>query len=171
MSIRSQQAQSVATALTLKLRLAKDAEEVVTSVAQIGREAWPSLWRASLRRYLAEEGQLEIVAVWSAAESGLTPGVRMSVVATSFVEVLSSDRPILSSEQPDDGRMLIQILASEGAESWVSIPIHYDDVVVGVLSLSSYEREGFTQGDLPLCTEIGHVVEGRLAVFGDPLTW
>ena len=159
------------TALTLKLRLAKNADEIVTSVAQIGREAWPSLWRASLRRYLAEEGQLEIVAVWSAAESGLTPGVRMSVVATSFFEVLSRDHPILSSEQPNDGRMLVQILASEGAESWVSIPLHHHDVVVGVLSLSSYERDGFTQGDLPLFAEIGRVVEGRLALYGDSLSW
>lgn len=126
------------------------------------RKTIPYLWRVSLRRLIPSGNQLEIAAVWSALETALTKGVRMSALATSFPEVVRTDRPVIFSVEAGSPQLLEQLLASEGIQSWVSIPLHRGDLVVAVLGLSSLEAGAFDPKDEGFYADLGASVEERL---------
>src|SRR5205823_5544968 len=123
----------------------------------------PGLWRLSVRRFLPHEGQLELVAVWSASDTQLRPGTRISAGASSMPEVLKLDRPVFSADASAERTLLQQVLATEGVASWVSIPLRRGRRVVGLLSVSSIQPEAIGPGDVAFFENIGRVVEERLA--------
>lgn len=162
MRIAHTQALALRSALPALLEKASTAEEAVTVLARNLRTALPSLWRVSFRRLIAAESQLEIVAVWSAVETALSKGFRMSALASSFPEVVQTDRPVFLSVKSEGRRLLEQVLASEGVQSSVSIPVHRTGSIVGLLSLSSLEAEAFDPGDVEFYAELGGAIEERL---------
>jgi transcriptional regulator with GAF, ATPase, and Fis domain len=121
------------------------------------------LWRLSVRRFLRKGGQLELIAVWSASDTQLRPGTRISAGASSMPEVLKLDGPVFSVEASAERTLLQQVLATEGVASWVSIPLHSGRQVVGLLSVSSIDPEAVSPADAAFFAEIGRAVEDRLA--------
>ena len=153
------------TALPTLMARAANVQEALQALADSIRPAIPSLWRASIRTVIPEQQQLEIVAVWCAVETQLVPGVRMSLLATSFPEMSRLDRSVLSSERRGDSLLVEQVLASEGVSSWVSIPLHRDNTIVGLLGLSSLEADAFDARTLGFFDRLGRRVEGTLTGF------
>ena len=148
------------TAMPHIMARAANVHDALQALADSLRPTIPSLWRASVRTVLPEQQQLEIVAVWCAVETQLVPGVRMSLLATSFPEVSKLDRSVLSSERRGDSLLVEQVLASEGVSSWVSIPLHRDGTIVGLLGLSSLDADAFDSSDLGFFDRLGRRVEG-----------
>jgi GAF domain-containing protein len=120
------------------------------------------LWRLSIRRFLSKEGQLELVAVWSASDTRLRPGTRISAGASSMPEVLRLDRPVFSVDTSTERTLLHQVLATEGIASWVSIPLRRGRQVAGLLSVSSIDPDALSPRDVHFFEDIGLAVQGRL---------
>src|SRR5258708_26849086 len=117
------QAGALISAAPVLVRGGEGAQHALLALVKALQTAVPSLWRASLRKLIPDEEQLEIVAVWSAVETRLNIGVRMSVMATSFPEVLRSGEPVVGTQGPGYPSPVAELLAAEGARSWIAIPI------------------------------------------------
>jgi transcriptional regulator with GAF, ATPase, and Fis domain len=144
------------------LRHARTADDVLMDVVAELQPIIPGLWRVSIRRFLQRAGQLELVAVWSATHTQLVPGIRMSAGATSMPEVHQSDRPVFSAESARERTLLDHVLFTDGAGSWVSIPIHRAHRIVGLLSISAVRHDAVDSADRGFFEELGKLVENKL---------
>lgn len=162
MPIVRSSAAAILNALPALVRRAGTINDVLLRLVTTLRPFVPGLWRISVHRFLPGEGQLEFVAVWSASDTQLRPGTRVSAGASSMPEVLRLDRPVFSKDASADRTLLQQVLAAEGVASWVSIPLHRARKVVGLLTVSSIEPDAIGPPDLPFFERIGSAVEARL---------
>jgi transcriptional regulator with GAF, ATPase, and Fis domain len=162
------QAAALITAAPMLVRRAGTADEALAHLVGALRVAIPTVVRLTVRRHLADEEQLEIVAVWSARETRLQAGVRMSSVATSFPEVIQRDGPVIRSPASAGPRMIKELLASEGDQSWVAMPLRGGDDIVGLLTISSSEPDAFDPADLDLFAKLGRSVQARLIELMSP---
>ena len=143
--------------LDAALRRARSLDDVLTCVVSAFEDRF-ALCRVSLRVLMPGNADVEVLAVWSRRASGLIPGTRMPLRATTLAEILATGRSQLGSDvQPADG-LLLQVLAEEVIRSYASAPL--GDVARGdpVLSLSSRRSNGFVDADLPLVEAIAAAV-------------
>jgi GAF domain-containing protein len=118
--------------------------------------------RISVRTYVAETDEVEIAGVWSARPTHLDAGIRVPARSTSFVGV---ERRCAATLVPPPGTadpLLDQIVKDEGNRSWVATPLRGGHGVVGVLSVSSADVDGFTEADLPFFDALAIALEERL---------
>ena len=144
------------------VRRAKTVEDVLTELVSLLTSVVPGLWRATIRRFLPMESQLELIAVWSASGTRLQPGARISAVASSMPEVVRLNRAVFSSEESRARTLVEQVLHTEGIRSWVSIPLHSDNKKAGLLSISSVMEDAIDPVDRFFYEEVGNLVERRL---------
>lgn len=163
MPIARSSAAAVRNALPALVRRADTINDVLLQLVKALQPHIPGLWRLSVRRFLPQEGQLELVAVWSASDTRLRPGTRISAGASSMPEVLKLDRPVFSAEASSERTLLQQVLTTEGVASWVSIPLRRGRQVVGLLSASSIHPDAISRVDIAFFAEVGKAVEGRLS--------
>jgi GAF domain-containing protein len=136
--------------------------DVLLQLVKVLQPQIPGLWRLSVRRFLPQEGQLQLVAVWSASDTRLRAGTSISAGASSMPEVLKLDRPVFSGEDSEEGTFLLQVLATEGIRSWVSIPLRRGPQTVGLLSVSSMQPDAIDPIDSAFFEAMGKAVEARL---------
>lgn len=105
--------------------------------------------RASIRMVVPDSAVLEVVAVWSATGTVLGAGARMSLGSTAFPAVSVSGRPELRSRVDPREGLLDEIMAADGIESYVTLPLRDGPRTVGLFSVSSSEPGAFAEADLP----------------------
>lgn len=133
-------------------------QQVLDAVVDVVDPSIP-LVRAAIRRL--DDVMVEVVAVWTRTPTAIGRGTKMSVSATSFPTVLTTGRPVISTV--GDGRLLDDILRTEGVASYVTLPLRQRGMVAGLLSLSSGSVDAFSDEDLPFLEAIAAAVEGRIA--------
>jgi len=116
----------------------------------------------SLRRYLRREAQLELVAVWSATETQVPAGVRLSASASSLPEVLKAAGPVFSADDSVEHTLLESVMAAEGVASWVTLPLRSGGEVVALLNISSVEPRAIDRSRQSFFEVIGRAVEPRV---------
>ncbi|MCA1834757.1 MAG: EAL domain-containing protein [Actinobacteria bacterium] len=142
-------------------RRARTCSEAVSGFAETLSSEFP-LWRISVRMASGRD-QLVVAAAWTKGESALVSGIGMSVVATSFPEVVRRDRPVGSADPAFQMSFVEQLVRAEGIRSWISIPLHDGNgSVIGLLSLSSKEPDIFGEATLGFFAQLGYAVESRL---------
>jgi len=124
----------------------------------------PGLWRLSIRRYLARDEQLELAAVWSATDTQVPAGLRISARASSLPEVTKTGSAIFSGESEGHQGLLEEIMAAEGVSSWVAIPLRQSGRVFGLLNISSIDAIEITPASRGFFERIGKAVETRAAL-------
>lgn len=120
-----------------------------------------ALWRVSVRTLLPGGDQFVVCGVWSAAETKLGAGTRMSALATSFAEVQRTGLPYVWRVERDS-HLLDQIMRAEGIQAYVSIPLRRSGEIVGLLSLSSGSYGVFSQDDEAFYVDLGAALEETL---------
>jgi GAF domain-containing protein len=121
--------------------------------------------RASVRIIDPEDPDNFILAgVWSSGPTNLTPGTRIPVRSTSFRDAWRHGGATLleMSELDRPPTLLDDILRNEGVQSWVTLPLRDDDLLVGLLSLSSPDPGSFTKDSRVLFETIRESCEARL---------
>jgi len=163
MPIARSSAAAIRNALPGLVLRAHTINDVLLQLVKVLQPQIPGLCRLSVRRFLPQEGQLQLAAVWSASETRLRRGTRISAGASSMPEVLKLDRPVFSAEAASsDLTLLLQVLATEGIRSWVSIPLRRGRQVVGLLSVSSIQPDAIDPTDSGFFEAIGKAVEARV---------
>ena len=118
------------------------------------------LTRVSMRALAPDGRSLVIVGVWSIGETNLGPGGMMSILSSSYPEMVAAGRTILAHQTDDP--VLTDILRTEGVRSWVSVPLRRRERIVAMLSISSWASEAFSEEDLPLLDDLGAALQERL---------
>jgi hypothetical protein len=70
-------AAAILNVLPALVRRADTINEVLLRLVTVLQPYVPGLWRLSIRRFLSQEAQLELVAVWSASDTQLRPGTHL----------------------------------------------------------------------------------------------
>jgi hypothetical protein len=147
--------------LPTALQNATDAQGALAILVGVLQPLVPSLWRASIRRLLHIDEQLEVIAVWSAVETQLRLGARMSFEASSLPEIIRTGGPVRSTESAGS-RLIDELLVAEGISSWVSIPLKRGDRIFALLSLSSFAEHAFDGFEIATLERIGLALADRL---------
>jgi transcriptional regulator with GAF, ATPase, and Fis domain len=156
------QAAALIRAAPVLVRRAGETQGALLALVKALRTSMPSLWRASIHQLMAGKDQLEIVAVWSAGETHLKTGVRMSVMATSFPEVVRREAPIVERPDPSKPQPLPELLAAEGAQAWITVPLRRKGGVIGLLTFSVSDEEAFDGSDATFFAQLGETIEEDL---------
>jgi len=120
-------------------------DEAVKVIARILGRHRP-IDRVSVRVLLPEGDLLEVAALWSRDRTALTPGMRMTALASSLPEVIKTGAPVVVEDSVKAG-FAGTVLATEGITSWVTTPLHDGTRVVGLLSFSSKTSQAFRSSD------------------------
>lgn len=140
---------------------ARTLPEALASVASaVGKEI-PAVTRVSVRVLEADGVSVVVAGVWTSAPTSIKPGVVVSALATSFPELLHGDRAVIKTISATDPA-LDDVLRREGVWSWVSIPLHRQGSVRGMLSISSRQLDAFAPDDAQFFDQLGSAVEDRL---------
>jgi GAF domain-containing protein len=102
----------------------------------------------------------EVVAVWSGLPTSLTPGLEVSLRATSYAEVQREGRSVLF--ESDYEPLLDHLLTEEGIRSWITTPLFVGQEIRGLLSFSSWRTGAFTEEDRALFDHVGLAVQQTL---------
>jgi GAF domain-containing protein len=143
------------------LAAAASMDAALTSLASALSQRYP-ISRISVRTYDPRTDELEFVGVWSSGPTHLGPGLRVPARSTSLVEVELRGSAILGSSPTPGGPLLDQLVRDEGNRSWVVMPITRERLVVGLLSVSSAERNTFTRHDLPFFDALAGAIGERV---------
>lgn len=140
---------------------ARTLQDALASLAFAVESEIPAVTRVSVRVLETDGVSVVVAGVWTAAPTSIKPGVVVRALATSFPEVLRDDRAIIQKISGTDPA-LDDILRREGVWSWVSIPLHRQGSVRGMLSISSRQLDAFAPDDVQLFDQLGSAVEDRL---------
>jgi len=147
---------------SLAVEQASTLGEALSEIARILGEHRP-IDRVSVRVLLPEGDLLEVAALWSRDRTALTPGMRMTALASSLPEVIKTGAPVVVEDSFKAG-LAGTVLATEGISSWVTAPLNDGFRVRGLLSFSSKTSQAFRTSDraffgdfvaavqMPLCT-------------------
>jgi len=144
---------ALATAGTLQLALG--------ALASSLSDRYP-ISRISVRTYDPRADELEFVGVWSAGPTYLGSGIRVPARSTSFAEVELHGSSMLGRPDGRGGPLLDQIVGDEGNRAWVVVPLVRDRLLMGLLSVSTWEPDGFTSDDLPFFDALARAIGERL---------
>lgn len=154
-------------ALQAEIDNATTIDAVLVAVVEAIAPCIPDLLRASVRLVADDDPtQVEIAALWSAVPTDLVVGLRMPVRSTSLPDVALSGHAEVRDVVGNDTGILDVIIRDEGVRSFVSLPLHHAERVVGLLSLSSAAEGAFAVADVTLLGEAADLVSARLAQTG-----
>lgn len=145
-----------------RVAAAQDLETAVKELALVVAESC-DLYRVSMRALSPDGQRLVIVALWSARATSLGVGSTMSVLSSTYPEIVERRSSIVHTSSDTDV-VLDDILRAEGIRSWVSTPLRRGDVVWGLLSFSSAWGNAFKEEDCPVFDRLAAAVEDRLHV-------
>jgi GAF domain-containing protein len=122
-------------------RLQQALEAIVAEVAT----TFP-VHRASVR-LIEGESAIRIAALWTDGPTLLGRDLSYQSTATSLDEVLHATGPMV--RQIDPQRDLVEaLLWEDGLKVYASVPVYAGGRLAGLLSLSSRDRDAFSQRDL-----------------------
>jgi GAF domain-containing protein len=150
---------------SLAVEQASTLDEAVSEIARILGEHRP-IDRVSVRVLLPEGDLLEVAALWSRDRTALTPGMRMTALASSLPEVIKTGAPVVVEDSLKAG-FAGTVLATEGISSWVTAPLHDGSHVRGLLSFSSKTSHAFRSSDRAFFGDFVAALETRLCVLLD----
>jgi hypothetical protein len=100
--------------------------------------------------------------VWSASDTQIPAGLRVSARASSLPEVMKAGGPIFSSEAEAHQGLLEQVMAAEGVASWVAIPLRDGERLTALLNISSMDPKEIRPSGRAFFERIGKAVERRV---------
>jgi len=108
-------------------------------------------------------GGFRIRGRWSAAPTRLEPGMSISPNFTAdtkrlAAELLNANAVWFRLDEVDLG-ILSDLFRSEGGQAWILVPIMGKSGVIGVLSVGSADRGGFTEADVAMVAGVARGVE------------
>jgi GAF domain-containing protein len=150
--------------LTEKLGQARTLDEALEAMVLALRPEFSISW-ATIRVVDPNTPEAMVLAgLWAARETTLERGMRMSVLATSLLEVSEAGGTVIFGKVRTDRppTLLEEILRAEGARSWVSIPLRVNGRTVGLLSFSSSRTDAFSESDRLVFDALGSAYGGIL---------